>query len=170
MRRGITKEKTIELVENIREKVPDIALRTTLIAGYPGETEEDFAEMKDWVQRTRFNRLGIFTYSHEENTRAYSLKDDVAEEVKKQRMEEIMALQEDISFDHNRSLVGKKMKILVDRKEGNYFVGRTEFDSPEVDNEVLVAAERTFLRTGDFAEVKITSAEAFDLYAEAVNC
>jgi ribosomal protein S12 methylthiotransferase len=166
MRRGTTKQKTIDLVNSIRYKVPGITLRTTLIAGYPGETEKDFEEMKDWISATRFDRLGIFTYSHEENTHAYSLKDDVAEEVKRQRAEEVMAIQQEISSEINQQKIGRILKVLFDRKEGNYFIGRSEADSPEVDNEVLINAEKHYARIGDFANVKITKAEEFDLYGE----
>lgn len=169
MRRGITKQKTIDLVNRIRDKVPGIALRTTLIAGYPGETEQDHEEMLRWVEETRFERLGIFTYSHEENTHAYKLKDDVSEKTKKKRADAVMALQQDISFQLNQKKIGQEFKILVDRKENDFFVGRTEFDSPDVDNEVLVKAdENTYLRIGDFADVKITEASDFDLYANLV--
>jgi len=169
MRRGTTKQKTIDLVNSIREKVPGIAIRTTLIAGYPGETEKDFEEMKEWVRETRFDRLGIFTYSHEENTHAYLLNDDVPDDVKRIRAEEVMAIQQDISFEINQEKIGNAYKVLFDRKEGNYFIGRTEFDSPEVDNEVLVDADKFYVRIGDFAEVKITRAEEFDLYGEVVS-
>lgn len=169
MRRGITKQKTIDLVNTIRDKVPGIAIRTTLIAGYPGETEQDHEEMLRWVEESRFERLGIFTYSHEENTHAYLLKDDVSEKTKKKRADAVMALQQDISFQLNQKKTGQEFKILVDRKEGDFFVGRTEFDSPDVDNEVLVKAdENTYLRIGDFANVKITEASDFDLYATAL--
>lgn len=166
MRRGTTKQKTIDLVNTIREKVPGIALRTTLIAGYPGETEQDFTEMKEWVEETRFDRLGIFTYSHEENTHAYRLVDDVPDEVKKERAAEIMDVQQTISFELNQKKVGNTYKVLFDRKEGDHFIGRTEFDSPEVDNEVLVSAADTYIRIGDFADVKITRAEEYDLYGK----
>lgn len=170
MRRGITREKTTELVKQIREKVPGIAIRTTLIAGYPGETEEDFKEMYDWVQEMQFERLGIFTYSHEENTHAYNFEDDVPEEVKKQRAEDIMELQSGISYDLNQQKIGNTYKVLFDRAEGDYFIGRTEFDSPEVDNEVLVKiSEDNHIRIGDFANVKITSADYFDLFGEVVG-
>ncbi|MFN4234473.1 MAG: 30S ribosomal protein S12 methylthiotransferase RimO [Bacteroidia bacterium] len=168
MRRGITKQKTIELVNTIRDKVPGIALRTTLIAGYPGETEQDFEEMLAWVEQTKFDRLGIFTYSHEENTHAFTLKDDVSEKIKQARAQRVMEIQQGISFELNQQKVGKVFKVLIDRKEGNYFIGRTEFDSPEVDNEVLVDARKHFLRVGDFAKVKINSAEEFDLYGEPI--
>jgi ribosomal protein S12 methylthiotransferase len=169
MRRGITKQKTIDLVNKIRDKVPGIALRTTLIAGYPGETEQDHEEMLKWVEESRFERLGIFTYSHEENTHAFKLKDDVSEKLKKKRADAVMAVQQDISFQLNQKRIGQEFKILVDRKENDFFVGRTEFDSPDVDNEVLVKAdEHTYLRIGDFANVKITEASDFDLYASLV--
>ncbi len=168
MRRGTTKQKTIDLVNSIRDQVPGIAIRTTLIAGYPGETEKDFEEMKEWVSATRFDRLGIFNYSHEENTHAYSLVDDVPDDLKRMRAEEVMAIQQSISFEINQQKVGNTFKVLFDRKEGNYFIGRTEFDSPEVDNEVLLDAEKFYVRIGDFANVKITSAEEFDLYGEVI--
>lgn len=165
MRRGITKQKTIDVVNQIRDKVPGIALRTTLIAGYPGETEKDHEEMLRWVEETKFERLGIFTYSHEENTHAHLLKDDVSEKVKRQRADAVMTLQQDISYKLNQEKVGKTYKILVDRKEGEFFIGRSEFDSPDVDNEVLVKADNdTYLRIGDFAQVKIYEASDFDLY------
>lgn len=169
MRRGTTKQKTIDLVNTIRDKVPGIALRTTLIAGYPGETEQDHNEMLEWVEQSRFDRLGIFTYSHEENTYAYTLKDDVPAEVKQERAQQVMELQQGISFELNQQKIGKEFKVLIDRKEGNYFIGRTEFDSPEVDNEVLVDAREHFLRIGDFAQIKINHAEEFDLYGEVIN-
>lgn len=164
MRRGITREKTEALVNTIREKVPGIAIRTTLIAGYPGETEEDFREMYDFVERMRFERLGIFTYSHEENTHAFNLEDNVPSEVKKERADAIMELQAGISYELNQQKVGKSFKVLFDRVEGDYYIGRTEFDSPEVDNEVLVKKSEGHLRIGDFATVKITSSDHYDLY------
>jgi ribosomal protein S12 methylthiotransferase len=169
MRRGTTKQKTIDLVNAIRDKNPGIALRTTLIAGYPGETEKDFEEMLEWIENTRFDRLGIFPYSHEENTHAFNLTDNVPAEVKQQRAEAVMELQQNISLQLNQAKVGNTYKVLFDRKEGNYFVGRTEFDSPEVDNEVLVSAKSQYVRIGDFANVKINSAEDYDLCGEAVN-
>jgi ribosomal protein S12 methylthiotransferase len=168
MRRGITREKTEELIASIREKVPGIALRTTLIAGYPGETEADFQEMYDWVERSRFDRLGIFTYSHEENTHAYALNDDVPFELKKERADLIMELQSGISYDLNQLKVGKKMKVLFDRVEGEYFIGRTEFDSPEVDNEVLIKKASDYIRLGDFSMVNIDSADHYDLYGSII--
>ena len=168
MRRGTTREKTEELIAQIREKVPGIALRTTLIAGYPGETEADFQEMYDWVERSRFDRLGIFTYSHEENTHAYNFEDDVPAKVKKERADLIMELQSGISYDLNQLKVGNNYKVLFDRAEGDYFIGRTEFDSPEVDNEVLIKKADGFVRLGDFATVNITSADHYDLYGKLV--
>ncbi|GAB4145000.1 MAG: 30S ribosomal protein S12 methylthiotransferase RimO [Bacteroidia bacterium] len=163
MKRGTTKQKTIDLVNKIRDKVPGITLRTTLIAGYPGETEKDHEEMLEWVENTRFDRLGIFTYSHEENTSAFKLNDDVLPEVKQQRAEAVMEVQQGISWELNQQKVGKTFKVLFDRKEGDYFIGRTESDSPEVDNEVLVHAKDTYVRIGDFANVTIEKAEEFDL-------
>ncbi len=168
MRRGITREKTEDLIAAIREKVPGIALRTTLIAGYPGETEADFQEMYDWVERSRFDRLGIFTYSHEENTHAYSFKDNVPAKVKKQRADAIMELQSGISYDLNQLKVGNNYKVLFDRMEGDYFIGRTEFDSPEVDNEVLLKKSEGFVRLGDFANMNITHADHYDLYGKLI--
>jgi ribosomal protein S12 methylthiotransferase len=165
MRRGTSKAKTLQLVERIREKVPGIALRTTLITGYPGETEADHEEMLRWVEDTRFDRLGVFTYSHEENTHAFLLNDDVPAEVKQARAEAVMEVQQGISAKLNQDKVGNTYKVLIDRKEGDYFIGRTEFDSPEVDNEVLIKVENsTYLRIGDFVQVKIEKAEEFDLY------
>lgn len=169
MRRGIDREKTEKLIETIREKVPGIAIRTTLIAGHPGETEEDFDEMMDFVERMRFDRLGIFTYSHEENTHSGSMDDDVPEEVKEERAAQIMEVQQDISLELNAQKIGRTYKVLFDRKEGGYFVGRTEFDSPEVDNEVLVNAKDFYVRIGDFANVKITDASEFDLFGDVVS-
>lgn len=168
MKRGTTKQKTIDVVNEIRDKVPGITLRTTLIAGYPGETEKDHEEMLRWIEDTRFDRLGIFTYSHEENTGAYKLKDDVPAEVKQERAEAVMELQQGISFAINQQKVGNTYKVLFDRKEGDWFIGRTESDSPEVDNEVLVPASETYVRIGDFANVKIEKAEEFDLYGHIV--
>lgn len=169
MRRGITKQKTIDLVNKIRDTVPGIALRTTLIAGYPGETKKDHEEMLRWVEETRFERLGIFTYSHEENTHAHTLKDDVSETVKRKRADAVMAVQQEISLQLNQQKVGQTFKVLFDRKEMDYFIGRTEFDSPDVDNEVLVKAEKdSYVRIGDFANVKITEASDFDLYGQLI--
>jgi ribosomal protein S12 methylthiotransferase len=170
MRRGTTRKKTTELVNLIREKVPGIALRTTLIAGYPGETEADHQEMLDWVRESRFERLGVFTYSHEENTHAHTLVDDVSDDEKQARAEAVMDVQQGISATLNQEKVGQTFKVLFDRKEGDYFIGRTEFDSPEVDNEVLVKADSsTFLRIGDFADIHIERAEEFDLYGTPVK-
>ena len=168
MRRGITREKTEQLITDIREKVPGIALRTTLISGYPGETDADFEETYSFVERMRFDRLGIFNYSHEENTHAYSVEDNVPEEVKQERSDEIMALQQGISEELNQAKIGQTYKVMVDRKESGFFVGRTEHDSPEVDNEVLIPAEQ-FARQGDFVQVKINKAEEFDLYGDIVS-
>lgn len=167
MRRGTTEKRTNELLDNFRKEVPEMAIRTTLIAGYPGETEEDFQRMEDWVREQRFDRLGIFTYSHEENTHAFNLEDDVPEEVKNQRANRIMDIQSEISFQLNQEKVGKTFRVLFDRVEGDHFVGRTEFDSPEVDNEVLVPKSE-YVRLGDFANVKIHRAEHFDLFGEIV--
>lgn len=169
MRRGITKQKTVDIVNEIRAKVPNIAMRTTLICGYPGETERDFEEMYNWVEETRFDRLGCFTYSHEEKTHAHQLVDDVPEEVKQERVDAIMELQQGISFDINQEKVGKTYKVLIDRKEGDFFIGRTEFDSPEVDNEVLIDATSGYAANGSFVNVKIDRAEDFDLYGQIVK-
>jgi ribosomal protein S12 methylthiotransferase len=169
MRRGITKQKTIDLVNDIRAKVPNIAMRTTLITGYPGETEQDFEEMQQWVEETRFDRLGCFTYSHEEKTHAHSLVDDVPEEVKQARVDAIMEIQQGISFEKNQEKIGNTYKVLIDKKDGGYFVGRTEYDSPEVDNEVLIDASKHYATVGSFVNVKIDSAEDFDLYGQIVK-
>lgn len=169
MRRGITKQKTIDVVNEIRDRLPDIALRTTLIAGYPGETKKDHEEMLRWVEDTKFERLGIFTYSHEENTHAYTMEDDVTEKEKKRRADAVMEIQQEISYNLNQEKVGNTYKVLFDRKENDFFIGRTEYDSPDVDNEVLVKAdENTYARIGDFAQVKITEAGDFDLYGKLV--
>lgn len=168
MRRGTTEEKTNALIREFRERVPGMAIRTTLIVGYPGETEADFNLLKQWVKDTKFDRLGCFTYSHEENTHAFNLVDDVPDEVKMERANEIMALQSDISWALNQEKIGKQYRVVIDRKEGEYYVGRTEFDSPDVDNEVLIAAQGGYLRQGDFYSVRITDAEDFDLYAEVL--
>jgi ribosomal protein S12 methylthiotransferase rimO len=171
MKRGTTQEKTTKLLNKFREAVPEMAIRTTLIVGYPGETEEDFQALKDFVKAMRFDRLGCFTYSHEENTTAYELTDDVPEEVKLQRANEIMELQSQISWELNQAKVGKVFRCLIDRKEGNYFVGRTEYDSPDVDNEVLIDAKKHYVKIGDFTDVKITEAADYDLYGEPItNC
>jgi ribosomal protein S12 methylthiotransferase len=169
MRRGTTQAKTTKLLHDFRVAVPEMAIRTTLIVGYPGETEEDFKTLIDWVAEMRFDRLGCFAYSHEENTHAYNLTDDVPQEVKQQRVNEIMELQSQISWEMNQQKIGKTFKVVIDRKEGTNFIGRTEFDSPDVDNEVLIDATQTYLKTGEFATVKITEAADYDLYAEAIN-
>ena len=166
MRRGTTKEKTTKLLKEFRATVPGMTIRTTLIVGYPGETQEDFEIMRDWVQEMKFERLGCFTYSHEENTHAYLLEDNVPEEVKQARAAEIMDLQSQISWDLNQEKVGQTFKCIIDRKEGQYFIGRTEFDSPDVDNEVLIDASKFYVKTGDFINVKIIDATEFDLYGE----
>mgnify|MGYP001167578996 FL=1 len=169
MRRGTTREKTEALINVIRKKIPKIAIRTTLIVGHPGETEEIFLEMMDFVKKNRFERLGVFAYSHEEDTHSYEMKDVVSDEVKQQRLEAIMELQEVISEEINAEKVGKKFCVLIDRYEGGQYVGRTEHDSPEVDNEVLIRSDDGYLRVGDFCEVVITSASAFDLYAKPIK-
>ena len=168
MKRGTTFEKTNSLLRDFREKVPGMAIRTSLIVGYPGETKKDFEILKNWVRDTKFDRLGVFTYSHEENTSAYDLEDDVPAEVKAARAEEIMAIQQEVSMRLNGEKVGKEFKVLIDRKEGNFFIGRTEFDSPDVDNEVLIDASRHFVRQGDFVQVKVYEASDYDLFAEPV--
>ena len=168
MRRGTTKEKTTKLLQSFRNAVPQMAIRTTLIVGYPGETEADFQILKKWVEAMRFERLGCFTYSHEENTHAYKLVDDVPAEVKQARANEIMALQSQISWELNQAKIGQTMTVVIDRKEGQYFIGRSEFDSPDVDNEVLIDASKVYLKTGEYTTVRITDAADFDLYAEVV--
>jgi ribosomal protein S12 methylthiotransferase len=168
MRRGATREKTTQLIKDIRAIIPEITIRTTFIVGFPGETQEDIEEMKAWIQEMQFDRLGVFTYSHEEDTHAHQYEDNLTDEEKEARAEEVMAVQQQISLNLNEKKVGKTFKVLFDRMEGGYFVGRTEFDSPEVDNEVLVDAAEHYVRIGDFANVKITSAGDFDLYGEVV--
>jgi ribosomal protein S12 methylthiotransferase len=168
MRRGTTQEKTTNLIKEFRALVPEMTIRTTLIVGYPGETEEDFNILKNWVEEMRFERLGCFTYSHEENTHAYLLEDDVPEEVKQDRAAQIMDIQAQISWELNQEKIGKTFKCVIDRKEGEHFVGRTEFDSPDVDNEVLIDASKFYLKTGDFVNLKIIDATEFDLYAEPI--
>ncbi|GAB4001045.1 30S ribosomal protein S12 methylthiotransferase RimO [Spirosoma daeguense] len=168
MRRGITREKTEALIHTIREKIPDITLRTTLIVGHPGETDAMFQETYDFVERMRFDRMGVFTYSHEENTHSYSMPDDVPADIKQERADELMELQQGISQELNQRKVGQTYKVLFDRKEGGYFIGRTAADSPEVDNEVLVPASQ-YVRLGDFANVVIERAEEFDLYGTVVS-
>ena len=169
MRRGITKRRTIELVNEIRSRVPNIALRTTMIAGYPGETEQDVAELIDFVAESKFDRLGVFTYSHEENTHAHTLNDTLSAEEKQARADSIMEVQQDISFQLNQAKVGQTFKVMIDRKEKDYFVGRTEFDSPEVDNEVLIDAKEQYLSVGSFVQAKISKATEFDLYGNVIN-
>lgn len=168
MRRGTTKAKTTKLLKEFREAVPEMTIRTTLIVGYPGETEEDFETLREWVREMRFERLGCFTYSHEENTHAFNLEDDVPEEIKIQRANEIMEIQSQISWELNQQKIGQEFKVVIDRKEGQYFIGRTEFDSPDVDNEVLIDASRFYLKTGEYTNVKIYEAEDFDLYGEVI--
>lgn len=168
MKRGTTQEKTTRLLKEFREAVPGIAIRTTLIVGYPGESEEDFQILKDWVSEMRFERLGCFTYSHEENTGAYALEDDVPEAIKLARQQEIMDIQSQVSFELNQEKIGQTFRCVIDRKEGNYFVGRTEFDSPDVDNEVLIDASQHYLKTGEFTTVRIFDASEFDLYGEPI--
>ena len=169
MRRGITREKTEALIDTIRTKVPGIALRTTLISGYPGETEAHHAETMDFVERMRFDRLGVFTYSHEEDTHAHKFEDDVPDETKQERADAVMEVQEAISWELNQERIDETYKVLIDRKEGEYYIGRTEFDSPEVDNEVLIPAAEHYLRVGDFAQIRITDATEFDLYGVPVG-
>jgi ribosomal protein S12 methylthiotransferase len=169
MRRGITRVKTEALIGEMRARVPEIALRTTMIVGHPGEEEDDFEELLDFCATSKFDRLGVFTYSHEENTHAFDMDDSIPNAVKQARLERIMELQQEVSLELNRKKIGREYKILIDRKEGNSYYGRTEYDSPEVDNEVLVDAEKFFLRTGDFVHARITDASEFDLYAEPVQ-
>jgi len=169
MRRQITVEETEALINHAREVVPGIAIRTTMLVGYPGETEDEFQNMLDFVQRMRFERLGVFQYSHEEGTSAYEVEDDVPEQIKQERARRLMEVQELISLELNQAKIGEVYKVLVDKKEGDYFYARSEFDSPEVDNEVLIDARKHFLRVGDFAEVKVVEATEFDLYAEPVS-
>ena len=165
MRRGTTQDKTTALLNHFRKAVPDMAIRTSLILGYPGETEADFELLKSWVKDMKFERLGCFQYSHEENTHAHALADDVPSEVKQARVNELMEIQSQISWEKNQGLIGKTLTCVIDRKEGNYFVGRTEFDSPDVDNEVWVDAREHYLKVGDFAQLTITAAQDFDLHA-----
>jgi ribosomal protein S12 methylthiotransferase len=168
MRRGTTEAKTTKLLQEFRAAVPEMTIRTTLIVGYPGETEEDFETLKNWVVAMRFERLGCFTYSHEENTHAFSLEDDVPEETKQERANIIMEIQSQISWELNQKKVGETFRCIIDRKEGNYFIGRTEFDSPDVDNEVLIDAAKHYVKQGEYVNVKITEAADFDLYGEPV--
>jgi len=169
MRRGITREKTDALIQDIRMKVPDIAIRTTLISGFPGESKEDHSELVNWVESMRFDRLGVFTYSHEENTHAFAMKDDVPARTKKKRADEIMEIQSHISLELNEEKVGKVFKTLIDKVEGDYYIGRTQFDSPEVDNEVVIPKSEGYLRIGDFAEIEIVRAEHYDLIGSIKN-
>ena len=169
MRRGTTKEKTTTLLKKFRNEVPGIILRTSLIVGYPGETEEDFETLKNWVKEMRFERLGCFTYSHEENTHAHQLKDDVTEQVKQERSNAIMEIQSQISWEHNQSCVGKTYRCLIDRKEGENYVGRTFMDSPDVDNEVLVNATTHYLKQGEFVDLLITEASDYDLIGTPIK-
>jgi ribosomal protein S12 methylthiotransferase len=170
MRRGINREKTVLLIDDIRSQIPSIAIRTTLIVGYPGETDEDFLEMYNFVKSMKFDRLGVFCYSHEENTHAFNFIDDVPESIKKDRAEKIMDLQASISYELNQKKIGQSFKVLVDRVEGDFFVGRTEYDSPEVDNEVFIKKDHnTYLRIGEFVNIKINNSEHFDLFGEVVD-
>lgn len=169
MRRAHDKETTINLVEKFRESLPDASLRTTLIVGYPGETEDDFNELYDFVEKYKFDRLGVFQYSEEEDTAAYKLKDDVPEQTKQDRADKLMMLQQQLSLEKNQGKVGQTLKVLIDRQENGYYVGRTEFDSPEVDNEVLISEANTNLILGEFCTVKINKADFFDLYAQLVD-
>jgi len=166
MKRGSSMEKINNLLSNFRKIVPGIAIRTTLIVGYPGETKEDFEILKQWVKDTKFDRLGCFTYSHEENTGAYDLEDNIPQKTKNERLNEIMEIQSQISWQLNQTKIGKNFKVLIDRKRGEYYVGRTQFDSPDVDNEVLINAKSNFLRVGEYVNAKIIEASDFDLYAE----
>jgi ribosomal protein S12 methylthiotransferase len=166
MRRGTTQAKTTKLLNDFRETIPNMAIRTTLIVGYPGETEQDFETLKQWVQEMRFERLGCFTYSHEENTHAFNLEDDVPEEVKQERANIIMEIQSQISWELNQEKIGETFRCIIDRKEDNHFVGRTEFDSPDVDNEVLIDATKHYVKIGDFVNIKITDASDYDLFGE----
>lgn len=169
MRRGTTQKKTTDLIKNIRGILPKIALRTSIIVGYPGETEIDFEILKQWVKDMRFERLGCFTYSHEENTYAHTLKDDVPQEIKQERANEIMKIQSEISWEQNQKKVGKTYRCVIDRKQGDHFIGRTEIDSPDVDNEVLIDAKQYYLKQGDFTLVQITEATDFDLYGVPIG-
>lgn len=169
MRRGVNKQKTYDLVRMFREKVPGIAIRTTLIVGYPGEKPEHVEELKQFIRDIQFDRMGVFTYSHEENTHAFNLKDDVSEEDKHDRANELMEIQRDISYNLNQEKIGKEFLVLIDRIEGEFFVGRTEFDSPDVDNEVLIPIKDQYVRIGDFVKVRIEEAQEFDLFAKVVE-
>jgi ribosomal protein S12 methylthiotransferase len=168
MRRGTTREKTEELLATIRSRVPGIDIRTTMIAGHPGETEDDFQELMDFIEKSRFERLGIFNYSHEENTHSFSMADDVPESIKQRRSDAVMELQQGISLELNQAKIGTVQKVLIDRKEGGSFIGRTEHDSPEVDNEVIIDSTENYIRLGDFVSAKITHATEFDLTGQLV--
>jgi ribosomal protein S12 methylthiotransferase len=163
MRRGITKQKTIDLIQKIRDINPEIALRTTLISGYPGETQKDFDELYEFIEQTKFERLGVFNYSHEENTHAYALIDNVPDAIKQERADALMELQQGISWELNQNKIGKTYKVLIERVEGEHYIGRTEFDSPEVDNEVLISNKEHLLLPGKFYPIRITGAEEYDL-------
>jgi ribosomal protein S12 methylthiotransferase len=169
MKRGISRQKTLDLINTIRARVPGVAIRTSLIVGYPGETKDEFEELLDFVYEQKFERLGVFTYSHEEGTAAFSLKDDVPAAVKRNRAGRVMRLQEKISLSHNQRMIGQTVKVIMDRREGGFMVGRTEFDSPEVDNEVLVKSSSRKIRTGGFCHVRITEASDFDLVGEFID-
>ena len=169
MRRGTTYAKTTQLLKDFRAAVPEMTIRTTLIVGYPGETEEDFEILKNWVQEMSFERLGCFTYAHEVNTHAYLLEDYIPAEVKQERANEIMDIQAQISWELNQEKIGQTFRCIIDRKEGNHFIGRTEFDSPDVDNEVLIDATKYYLKTGEFADIEIFDATEFDLYGAPIS-
>lgn len=168
MKRGHTHKETYDLIKKIKETVPEIAIRTTFIVGFPGETVTEFNELKKFVQDSKFERLGVFTYSPEEDTAAYQMKDNISDKLKKKRYDELMQLQQDISLEINKNKIGKILKVIIDRKEGEYFVGRTEFDSPEVDNEILIKSINSKIKIGNFINVRIISADFFDLYGEIV--
>jgi len=168
MKRALGKEGTLKLVKKIREQLPEVAIRTTMIVGYPGETEDDFQQLMEFVKESKFERLGLFQYSPEEGTTAFGLSDDVPEKVKQERADQLMMLQQEISIQLNKAKEGQVFKTIIDKKEGEFYIGRTEFDSPEVDNEVLVAAEKCELTIGTFYNVKITKAEFYDLYGEVI--
>jgi ribosomal protein S12 methylthiotransferase len=168
MKRQITRAEQTELLKQIKIINPDVSIRTTFLVGFPGETEKDFEELLDFVREVELDRVGVFQYSHEEDTSAYDLEDNVPAEVKAERANKLMDIQRDISFEKNQSMIGKEFKVLIDRKEGGYFVGRTEYDSPEVDNEVLIDASNNYVRIGDFAQVRINSAEDYDVYADLI--
>jgi ribosomal protein S12 methylthiotransferase len=169
MRRQVTRQEQTELIQQIRAKVPNIALRTTMLVGFPGETDEDFEDLCNFVREMQFERLGVFTYSHEENTIAHQYEDNISDEIKQERAQVLMSIQEEISFAKNFEKIGQTYKVLIDRKESGNYVGRTEFDSPEVDNEVLIPTKGNYLRIGDFAQIKIVDATEFDLYGALVK-